>query len=247
MPDTTPYHDPGADIRHVAETGSTNEDVRRLAQDGAAEGLWVRAGRQTHGRGRAGRAWSGEADGNVYASTLVRLRPGDPPPATLALVAAVAVYDALSAFVGQGRVQIKWPNDIMAGTAKLCGMLLEGMGDAVIVGIGVNVAVAPDLPDRPTACLRDLGAEGCDAEAVTREIAHHFALGVARWRTYGLASLARAWMDRAHAPGTALAVRLPDGSSFSGTFDTLDEQGALVLRLPNGGRTTVHAGDIFLL
>lgn len=237
----------GVDIRYVAETDSTNEDVKRLAREGAPEGVWVRAGHQTHGRGRAGRPWSGAADGNVYASTLVRRRTGDPAPATLALVAAVSVYDALTAFVGEGPLRIKWPNDIMAGAAKLCGMLLEGVDDAVIVGIGVNVAVAPTLPDRTTSCLRDLGASGCDAQAVTREIAERFSANVARWRTYGLAPVVRAWTERAHRPSTPLAVHLPDGTSFSGTFEALDAQGALVLRLPEGDRRTVHAGDVFLL
>lgn len=230
----------------MAETGSTNEDVRALARDGAAEGLWLRAGRQTSGRGRVGRPWVGD-DGNVYASTLVRLQPNDPPPATLALVAAVAVHQALSAFVGREALRIKWPNDIMAGAAKCCGMLLEREGDAIIVGIGVNVLSGPDLADRPTASLAALGAVGCDAEAVTREIAAAFAVELRRWRTYGVAPVARAWMERAHVPGTALAVRFPDGSMATGTFEGLDEDGALLLREPEGLRRRVHAGDIFLI
>ena len=84
-------------IRTVAETGSTNDDVAALAKAGAPEGLWLRAERQSGGRGRHGRSWHSPA-GNLYASTLVRLHPGDPPAPTLALVVAVAL--GLAVFVG---------------------------------------------------------------------------------------------------------------------------------------------------
>ncbi len=85
------------DLRHVAETGSTNADVMALAQQGAAEGLWLRADRQTAGRGRQGRAWE-SPPGNLYASTLLRLCDGDPQAATLALVAAVALDETVRVF-----------------------------------------------------------------------------------------------------------------------------------------------------
>ena len=115
-------------IRTVAETGSTNADLLALARTGADDGLWLRAVRQTAGRGRQGREWS-SPDGNLYASTLVRLRPGDPPAASLALVAAVALYEAVSTFLAAGIRQettdssaallLKWPNDLLLAGAKL--------------------------------------------------------------------------------------------------------------------------------
>ena len=82
-------------IRTVAETGSTNADMLELARSGAAEGLWLRAERQTGGKGRQGRVWA-SPEGNLYVSTLVRVRPGEPPAATLALVAAVALEETVS-------------------------------------------------------------------------------------------------------------------------------------------------------
>lgn len=235
----------------MPETGSTNADMRELAAEGAPEGVWLRAGRQSAGRGRMGRQWEGE-EGNLYASTLIRLRPGDPPAPTLALTVAVAVHKALADFVGADAIAIKWPNDIMAsGTAavgnKLCGMLLERAGDAVIIGIGVNVAGAPTLPDRRAASLRDLGAHAADAQAVLEEIARHFAGQVEQWRNFGVEPIARAWQERAHAPGTPLAVLLPDGQRVEGVFDTLDREGALILRLADGSRHVIHAGDVFLI
>ncbi len=235
-----------ADIRTVAETGSTNEDMKALARDGAPEGTWLRAARQTSGRGRMGRQWESD-DGNLFASTLVRIGASDPPPATLALVAAVAVHDALSAFVGGARIRIKWPNDIVADEGKLCGMLLERAGDAVVIGVGVNVASAPDLSDRQAISLRALGAVGCDAAAVADVIADRLAEWIGRWRTYGLEPVMRAWEMRAHPGGTPLAVRLPDGEALQGAFEGLDDNGALILRLADGAWRAIHAGDVFEL
>src|SRR5690606_6236394 len=120
-------------IRTVEQTGSTNADMLALAQAGASEGLWLRAERQTLGKGRQGKAWE-SPPGNLYASTLIRLRPSDPPAATLALVAAVALEEAVSVFL-PARAAIKWPNDLLIDGAKLSGILLERAADAVVIGI----------------------------------------------------------------------------------------------------------------
>lgn len=113
-----------------------------LAAAGAAEGLWLRADYQTGGRGRQGRVWQ-SPPGNFYGSTLVRLRGGDPAAATLALVAAVALEEAVRIYAPGADVAIKWPNDLLLGEAKLAGILLERADDAVVVGIGVNLAHHP--------------------------------------------------------------------------------------------------------
>ena len=235
-----------ADVRVVAETASTNDDMKVLAAEGAGEGVWLRAERQTAGRGRMGRSWEGQA-GSLFASTLVRIAPLDPPAPTLALVIAVAVHRALEEFTGTGRVSIKWPNDIVAGDAKLCGVLMERTGDAVVIGIGVNVTTAPEVPGRRTTSLYDLGSAGCDAASVLDAIASCFSEELLRWRTYGLEAIVRAWLGCAHAPGTPLTVHLPDGEAVAGAFDTLAPDGALMLRLADGGSRAIHAGDVFLV
>jgi BirA family biotin operon repressor/biotin-[acetyl-CoA-carboxylase] ligase len=158
-------------IRTVAETGSTNADMLELARSGAVEGLWLRAERQTGGKGRQGRVWA-SPEGNLYVSTLVRVRPGEPPAATLALVAAVALEETVSTFLfpGKGRGPVsgrsqldpglrrgtpllKWPNDILIAGAKLSGILLERADDAVVIGFGVNLAHHPADLDRPATSL----------------------------------------------------------------------------------------------
>ena len=130
-----------------------------LAQAGAEEGSWLRAERQTSGRGRQGRVWDSPS-GNLFASTLVRLRPDDPPPATLALVASLALYDAVAAFLPSDaldELSLKWPNDLLLRLAKLSGILLERQDDAIVIGIGVNLANHPDDLDRLTISLSAYG------------------------------------------------------------------------------------------
>ncbi len=214
-----------------------------FARQGAEEGLWLRAERQTAGRGRQGRAWTSPA-GNLYASTLVRLRPSDPPPATLALVAAVALHETVGVF--DIDAQLKWPNDLLVAGAKLSGILLERSDNAVVVGIGVNLADHPELPDRPTTSLAAQGIS-IAPELFLDVLAETFTRWLARWRGEGLAAIRTAWLAAAHPIGTALLVRLPDGSAQDGLFDGLDADGALILRLASGQRHVIHAADVFLL
>ncbi len=264
-------------IRTVAETGSTNADMLALARSGVEEGVWLRAERQYGGRGRQGRAWASPA-GNLYTSTLVRLRASDPQAATLALVTAVALEEVVRAYLpprhsrergnpassfsvsaerqrdprvrgedGTGdQLQLKWPNDLLLDGAKLSGILLEGAGDAVVIGIGVNLAHHPTDLDRLATSLAAHGITPDPADFLDTLVAA-FALWLARWRGEGLAPIRARWLDRAHAPGTALTARLPDGSATDGLFVGLDNDGALILRLADGMTRVIHAADVFLI
>ena len=237
------------------ETGSTNADMLALAAAGASEGLWLRAERQTAGRGRQGRDWV-SPPGNLYASTLVRLRPGDPAAPTLALVAGVALAEVIAAkllaerAIGVettgGALYLKWPNDLLIGGEKLSGVLLERAGDAVVIGFGVNIAHHPDLSDRPTTSLAASGST-VDAGEVLSALAERFAMRVAEWRDKGLGPIRERWLQLAHQPGQPLTARLPDGSTLDGIFDGLATDGALLLRLADGSTRVIHAGDVFTL
>ena len=213
-----------------------------LALSGAAEGLWLRAERQSAGKGRQGRAWQ-SPPGNLYASTLVRVRAGEPSPATLALVAAVALDETVRVFGVQPT--IKWPNDLLVGGAKLSGILLERVGNAVILGFGVNLAHHPDDLDRPATSIA-AHASAPDPQLFAETLAESFARWVARWRD-GIAPVRERWLARAHPVGTALTARLADGSAIDGLFAGLDADGALLLRLADGATRVIHAGDVFLL
>lgn len=239
-------------IRTVAETGSTNVDMLALAGSGAGEGLWLRAERQTSGRGRQGRAWISPV-GNLYASTLVRLRPYDPPPATLALVVSVALAEVVEAYLPShipGRrgddLILKWPNDLLLAGEKLSGILLERAEDAVVIGIGVNLAHHPTDLDRPATSLAAHGVTPDPADFL-ETLADAFARWLAIWRVEGLGPVRTRWLERAHSPGTALTARLPDGSAVDGLFQALDSEGALILRLADGSTRVIHAADVFLI
>ncbi|WP_324827314.1 biotin--[acetyl-CoA-carboxylase] ligase [Qipengyuania zhejiangensis] len=234
-------------IRTLAETGSTNADLAAglRAGDALHEGAWLVADRQTAGRGRQGREWF-DGSGNFMGSTIVRISPQDPSPASLALVAGIAAFEAVVPLLATpSALRLKWPNDLMLGGAKLAGILLERVGDAIIVGIGVNLAKAPDLPDRRTVALGDLGPAP-DRDLFARALAEAFRKEVERWRTYGLESLIRRWESVAHPIGTELRVHPPGEGSITGSFNGLTPDGALSLRLADGSTRAIHAGDVNL-
>lgn len=172
----------------------------------------------------------------------MRWRPGDPPAPTLALVAAVALHEAVASQAPAARIEIKWPNDLLAGGAKLSGILLERAGDAVVIGFGVNLAHHPEVIGRPATSLLRLTGAAPDPAAFLEILADGFARWLRRWRDEGLASVRAAWLAAAHPIGTALAT-----SEGDGLFDGLDEAGALRLRLADGTGRVIHAGDVFLL
>ncbi len=231
----------------LPETGSTNADLaaRTAAGDRLAEGHWLIADRQTAGRGRQGRQWF-DGTGNFMGSTYVERRAGDPMAGTLALVAGLAVHEAVWPLVPPPhRPELKWPNDVLVGGAKLSGILLEAAGSGVVVGIGVNLAAAPDLPDRATIALAAFGpAPERDLFAAT--LARQFEVELERWRTFGLEPLIRRWLAAGHAEGTPLLVGEPGEEPLRGTFGGLAADGALQLRLADGTTRAIHAGEVRL-
>ena len=234
-------------FEEVALTGSTNADLLTRAAQGAPEGLWLRADAQDGGRGRLGRNWE-SPKGNLFASTIVRLRKTDPSPASLAFVTAVAVFDAVRQIAPQIGICIKWPNDILTlDGAKLCGMLLERTSDAVVVGIGLNLVWHPENLERKVTDLLSLGATPPDAQTATEIVAEAFGRYLGVWRQSGLDPIIRYWEANAHPRGTALSVRLPDGGDLQGLYAGLDGDGALRLSLADGSFRAIHAADVFLI
>jgi BirA family transcriptional regulator, biotin operon repressor / biotin---[acetyl-CoA-carboxylase] ligase len=194
-----------------------------------------------------GRDWL-SPDGNLYASTIVRIHGCDPAPASFAFVAAIAVYEALKMSVPMVGLQIKWPNDLLSlAGEKLCGILLERSGDAVVIGFGVNLTHTPQGTGRPVSSILGLGATPLLPQPFVELLAKIFADQLTIWRTYGTASIFAAWQDRAHPIGTAITAQLPDGEKLSGDYQGLSGEGALMLRLADGTVRAIHAADVFLL
>ena len=227
-------------------TGSTNADLASRARAGdAQEGQWLVARRQIAGKGRQGREWF-DGSGNFMGSTIVALRAGDPPPATLSFVAALALYDAVLSLV-QSKVEpkLKWPNDLMVEGGKLSGILLEMVGNWVVIGIGVNLAKAPEIPGRRTCAIADY-TDAPDVEPFAKKLAAAFEERIQDWRTVGLGeTLTEFTICSQHWMGELTTVHDTDGSRIEGAFQGLDEtDGALRLRLADGSQRVIRAGDI---
>ncbi|AWW74853.1 biotin--[acetyl-CoA-carboxylase] ligase [Erythrobacter sp. KY5] len=234
-------------IRFIEETGSTNADLAASLRSGdpPARDDWLVARRQTAGKGRQGREWF-DGTGNFMGSTVVAIRDGDPPPASLSFVAALAVADAIhETSDGPIRAELKWPNDVLIARAKVSGILLEMVDRSVVVGIGVNLAMAPKLADRRTAALADFG-QAPNLETFAEELARRFASYVTIWRGSGLAAVLRAFLDASiHRTGDPVQVHDTDGSRIEGAFAGLDPlDGALKLNLADGSERVIRAGDI---
>lgn len=240
--------------------GSTNSEAAKAAQLGDSGDVWFCALEQTAGRGRRGRPWQ-TIHGNLAASVLVV--PGTEPSvtATLGFVAGVALSRALGRIVpgarlstgidgadfAGGRIALKWPNDVLADGAKLSGLLLEAIkrpdgGTAVVIGIGVNVAAAPEGLPYPATSLRELGVE-TTAEAVFAELAEAWVDAYEVWNTgRGTAEILSLWRQSAAGLGAEVAVQR-DGDVVRGTFEDIDETGRLVVRTA-AGAVTITAGDV---
>jgi BirA family biotin operon repressor/biotin-[acetyl-CoA-carboxylase] ligase len=238
--------DPTAGVQVIAhETiGSTNADALERARTGAGAPLWITAKRQTAGRGRRGRTWVSEP-GNLYATLL--LADASPPDraSELSFVAALSVHDAIAGRIpGLGsRLALKWPNDVLIDGCKFAGILIEGEGRAVAIGIGVNCAHHPAGTTFPAT---DLAAAGVRAspESVFAALAPAMIGRLVQWnRGGGFAAIRADWLKRAFGVGKTIRVALPEGER-EGRFETVDEAGLLVLRRADGTAETVTAGDV---
>ncbi len=179
-------------------------------------------------------------------STVVTAGSDNPPSATLSFVAALAVRDAAAEALGQGgTLTLKWPNDVLLDSGKLSGILLEMVGGRIVIGIGVNLAHAPQLPERQTAALADITVPP-SLEDFAVSLAAHFARRLDGWRSHGLGATLQAFLGLSiHAQGVPLTVHDSDGSQLSGSFAGLEEtDGALRLRLADGSERVIRAGDI---
>ncbi|WP_294005151.1 biotin--[acetyl-CoA-carboxylase] ligase [Sphingomonas sp.] len=225
----------------VERVGSTNSAL--LSDGQAIEGDWLVALHQDDGRGRHGRVWQ-SIEGNFLGSTIVQLHAGDPPASALALVAGLALIEAVAAAAPSVPLSLKWPNDLMLGGAKLGGILLERSGERVVAGFGVNLAAAPAIDGRQTAAL--MPTADLTPQTFAPLIAGSFSRLLSAWRNVEPAALAQAWLARAHPVGTRLEVHSGPAERIAGTFDGIDLDGAMRLRRDNGVIEVIRAGDVHL-
>ena len=242
----------GRSLHVFAELDSTNITVREMAASGAAHGTAVIADAQRRGRGRLGRSWESPAGKNLYLSVLLR---GDIPMervAQLNLLAGVATCETVRQWAATA--ELKWPNDVLIDGRKVVGILAElhgGAADrAVVVGIGVNLnATLEDFPEE----LRDKAGSvsmATGAPVDRAQFAGHLLRALEtryeQWSRDGFAPIAAVWRALTPLIGRRIRVQEP-GAIVEGTVVDIDDDGALRLRLAEGGEHRVLAGDVSVL
>jgi BirA family biotin operon repressor/biotin-[acetyl-CoA-carboxylase] ligase len=212
-----------------------------LAAAGAPHGTVVHADEQGAGRGRFGRTWF-SPPGNLYLSVLLRLDlPAERGP-ELGFVAALAVADTVDALLpGATKSTLKWPNDVLVADGKIAGILVEQIGDARVVGMGLNILEAPRGAPYKTATL--VGAGGLATVDGARDILlGRLEAWLDDWSRHGFAPIRAAWLARAHPIGATLRANI-DGRTETGAFAGLDADGAMLLDTENG-RIRVVSGEV---
>ena len=241
--------------------GSTSTAASEAAAAGDVGDVWFCALEQTAGRGRRGRAWQ-TIRGNLAASLLIVPEADPSVIATLGFVAGVALNRALGRLIpaaristgidgadGDGsRIALKWPNDVLADGAKLGGILLEAQkrpdgSMAIVIGIGVNVVAAPDGLPYPATSLVELGVE-TNAETVFAALSDSWVDAIELWDGgRGIESVLEAWRGAAAGLGSPVAVQR-EGEIVRGIFETIDASGRLIVRVDDGRRIPITAGDV---
>ena len=243
----------GRDIRVFKETASTNDTIEKLARDGAPEGVVVFAESQTRGRGRLGRSWSSPAGKGLWFSVL--LRPSLRPPETtrLTVAAATALRRAVRATTGL-EPEIKWPNDLLIEGRKVAGILTELHAETdqvryVILGMGIDVnQVRADFPqalaETATSLKLSTGGAVDRASLATRvllELDHDYA----RVCDGQFQALAEEWESGCGTLGRTVRIRIGD-REFDGRAESLDADGALLVRTQHGRLERITGGDLTL-
>jgi BirA family biotin operon repressor/biotin-[acetyl-CoA-carboxylase] ligase len=216
--------------------GSTSDACIERARAGEAEGLAILAHRQTAGRGSRGRHWQ-SPPGNLNFSVL--LRPGLPASdaSIFPLLTGVAVADAICAFLPEAAApMLKWPNDVLLNGGKLAGILIDAAPqgsnlDWLVIGVGINLLHAPEIPGRRTTTLKAHGGEAT-AEAAAQMLLNYLDFWLDAFSVNGAAGILDAWQQRAHRIGTELAVRCA-GATVTGRYAGLSAKGELLLNVEN--------------
>jgi len=244
----------GREVHFLEETGSTNDYAFKLAQNGATEGAVVIAERQTKGRGRLNRVWQSPPQRNLYTSVVLRpaVEPAVAPQITL--VAGVAVAETLASYC-PGRTAIKWPNDVLIGGRKVCGILTEMKASAhgvdfVVVGVGVNINIHREEFDElfreiSTSVAEEVGRPVSRLDIIGR-LYENFERLYMRFLREGFAGIRGLWLDRTDMVGKIIRVAFQDDIQ-EGKVAGIDRDGALLLENDGGETVRIIAGDASII
>jgi BirA family biotin operon repressor/biotin-[acetyl-CoA-carboxylase] ligase len=225
-------------VIHFERIDSTNSEARRLAEFGERGPLWIWSDEQTGGRGRHGRTWVSEP-GNLYVTCLFQTAAPASAAAQISFVAAIAVHDLVSDFLPKARFFLKWPNDVLMGGAKFCGLLAEVVGTnptRIALGCGINLAHAPKGTPYPVTAL----GPQFTPDSVLQKLAVSLWHWLEIWdEGRGFQEIRSAWLERAAGVGKEVFVE-----GMAGRFEGLSANGALLMTLADGTQRQVHAGEV---
>jgi len=240
------------------QIGSTNAEAMLRARAGERGPIWFVTSEQTAGRGRRSRPWVAPR-GNLASSILEVIDVAPAAAATLGFAAGLALESALRTLSVEAALRmagsdglnfaLKWPNDVLAGRSKLAGILLEaeamaGGSLAVVVGIGTNVIAAPEGTPTPATSLKALGID-VSAEDVFAGLSDGWAEFRGIWDDgRGFGEIRRLWLARAAGLGQAVSIK-SGNTLIEGIFDTIDEQGCMIVRTTDGDLVPITAGDVY--
>lgn len=235
-------------LEHLTQVDSTNEEAKRRLLDGTApDQLVIRADTQTQGKGRLGRQWVSDA-GNLFFSLALRSDLPAEKASQLVFVSALATGEAIKKHLSDKKhLSYKWPNDILLNDNKIAGILLESSLKAdhvewLVVGIGVNISSFPDEVIYPAGCLKE-AAPDLTIDALFSDILDHFSKCYEEWLSDGFLPIRERWLEgSAHRNKN---IQVTSGKSvYSGTMQTLDDDGALIIKAASGSTHRIHVGDV---
>lgn len=245
----------GHKLYYFPEIGSTNDEAYSLGVAGAPEGTVVVADSQTKGKGRMARVWHSPAGSNIYTSLILRpnLKPADAPQ--ISLVAGVAVAELLEQYCS-GRVELKWPNDVLVAGKKICGILaqMKTAGedvDFVVVGIGINVNIRPDqfpmeIHDIVMSLSSETGRE-INRNDLLIDLYENFTKWYKKLLQNGFAAIKERWLDLAPMIGQDVQIMFQNEKIIGKALDLADDGSLIVLTTPGNEKLKISAGDATIL
>ena len=239
----------GGKIHSFKAVESTNDLAYRMAEEGAAEGTVVLTGEQTGGKGRMGRRWTSPR-GGAYLSLILKpkLLPAETPKITL--LAAVGVANAIRKSSGLNCL-IRWPNDILICSKKICGILTEMKAEQdttqfLIIGIGVNINTASkSLPAGATSVSQELNRDVSKVE-LTKQVLREIEAQYNLFNKEGFSAIKNQWRNLSAILGKRVKITSQAGV-IEGQASDIDNSGALLVRLDSGFTEKVTSGDVVLL
>lgn len=233
-------------VQTFASVQSTQDLVKHHISESGDEGIVIQALEQKGGRGRVGRVWESPM-GNLYMSVLLRPECKADKAGQLSFVVAIALSRAVDKVIDDGfEKRLKWPNDILINDKKLAGILLEsdlnnGNVEAVAVGIGVNILMAP----LEAISVRDIAGDRQIAihpfrDMVLEELAACYQI----WKNEGFEPIRQEWLKQAYRIGEKTSVTIGD-KKVEGILSDLDENGQLILIDDSDDKIAVNSGDLY--